>query len=126
MGSVSFGTRRPCPSPLFLFRKGVRRGCESGVPHPNFSCLSLFESPDRRAILLSPAKEGRSPRLTPSSSQPGLLLIIVLGILTTYGDYVLGQFALEYPGIHSVSDIGYIMGGVVGREIFAASYAIFM
>lgn len=110
----------------------------AAVSHDVFVAEEGGEGPDFRGVgsagatvLLLKTQFGLGVLSLPSVMNtvglvPGLLLIIVLGILTTYGDYVLGQFALEYPGIHSVSDIGYIMGGVVGREIFAASYAIFM
>ena len=32
---------------------------------------------------------------------PGILLIIFLGVVTTYGDYQIGQFRNTYPGVHS-------------------------
>lgn len=37
---------------------------------------------------------------------------------------VLGQFYLQFPGLHSVGDVGFVMGGIVGREIIGWSYFV--
>ncbi|KAL7416385.1 transmembrane amino acid transporter [Mrakia frigida] len=56
---------------------------------------------------------------------PGMLLILVLGVITTYGDYEIGRFGRVYGGVHSVGDVGYILAGVWGREILGWSYMLY-
>ncbi|KAL9081575.1 MAG: hypothetical protein Q9159_007239 [Coniocarpon cinnabarinum] len=50
---------------------------------------------------------------------PGVILIIFLGLFATYTSYLLIQFKLNHPQVHSMGDAGFILFGVVGREIFA-------
>jgi hypothetical protein len=47
----------------------------------------------------------------------GLLLILILGVLAGYTGYVIGQFKLKYPQVHSMADAGMIIFGPVGREL---------
>ncbi|MCJ1244422.1 hypothetical protein MMC30_001620 [Trapelia coarctata] len=56
---------------------------------------------------------------------PGLLLILVLGILATYTGYVIGQFKARYPQVHSMADAGMILLGPFGRELFGFAQLIF-
>ncbi|KAL3490052.1 transmembrane amino acid transporter protein-domain-containing protein [Aspergillus germanicus] len=56
---------------------------------------------------------------------PGCILIIGLGVLTTYTGYVLGQFKLRYPHIHNMSDAAEILFGAWGREIVTVAQIIF-
>ncbi|KAL7411377.1 transmembrane amino acid transporter protein-domain-containing protein [Mrakia frigida] len=56
---------------------------------------------------------------------PGILLVIFLGIITTYGDYEIGRFRNRYAGVHSVGDVGFVMGGVIGREVLGWCYWLY-
>lgn len=47
----------------------------------------------------------------------GLSLIFVLGILSTYNGYVIGQFKLAYEGVCSMGDAGRVIMGRVGQVI---------
>ncbi|KAJ8071255.1 hypothetical protein OCU04_001589 [Sclerotinia nivalis] len=55
----------------------------------------------------------------------GVISIIGLGIFTTYSGYVLWQFKMRYPQIVTYGDIGGVMLGAWGREIFGAAYVIY-
>ncbi|CDZ96483.1 Amino acid transporters [Phaffia rhodozyma] len=57
---------------------------------------------------------------------PGLILIIFFGIVATYGDYVVGQFRVRHPGVHTLGDIGYIVGGKWGRELMGWGFCLLM
>ncbi|KAK4497063.1 hypothetical protein PRZ48_011512 [Zasmidium cellare] len=65
---------------------------------------------------------------------PGLILIVGIGIIATYTGYVIGQFRLRYPRVHSFADAGEILfeplgWGKVGKEVFSAAqviYAVFI
>lgn len=61
----------------------------------------------------------------------GILLILGLGALATYSGYVLGQFKLAYPYIHTFADAMEIVMtpigmGAIAKEFFGACQVIFM
>ncbi|KAI9647749.1 hypothetical protein NHQ30_004136 [Ciborinia camelliae] len=55
----------------------------------------------------------------------GLCCIIALGIFSTYSGYVLWQFKMRFPQITNYGDIGGVLLGPWGREIFGAAYIIY-
>ncbi|KAF2181963.1 transmembrane amino acid transporter [Zopfia rhizophila CBS 207.26] len=56
---------------------------------------------------------------------PGLILIIFLGIFATYTSYLLVQFKLRHPEVHSMGDAGFILFGPFGRELLAFGTIVF-
>ncbi|GJN89391.1 hypothetical protein Rhopal_002371-T1 [Rhodotorula paludigena] len=52
----------------------------------------------------------------------GVLVIVAISALTTWANYVVVMFKLKHPEVYSMADIGYLMGGVLGREFLGASY----
>ncbi|OJJ58068.1 hypothetical protein ASPSYDRAFT_1178640 [Aspergillus sydowii CBS 593.65] len=57
---------------------------------------------------------------------PCIILIIGLGVVATYTGYVLGQFKLAYPHIHSMADAGEVLLGRFGREVLGAAQLLFL
>jgi Na+/proline symporter len=60
---------------------------------------------------------------------PGLVILLVVGFMATYAGYVIGQFKLAYPHVHSMGDAGEILFGFWGREISgigAVAFIIFI
>lgn len=55
----------------------------------------------------------------------GIIAILSLGIFTTYSGYILWQFRMRYPQVSSYVDIGGIMFGSWGRELFGIAYVIY-
>ncbi|KAF1349148.1 transmembrane amino acid transporter protein-domain-containing protein [Delphinella strobiligena] len=55
----------------------------------------------------------------------GLIALVGLGIFSTYSGYVLWQFRMRYPQITNYGDIGGVLLGPIGREIFGAAYIIY-
>lgn len=53
---------------------------------------------------------------------PGIILIILSGVITTWADTVIGIFKKGHPEVYSVADVGGIMGGRFGRELFGSMY----
>ena len=49
-----------------------------------------------------------------------------LGILATYTGYVIGQFKLRYPHVHSMADAGEVMLGAFGRELLGTAQVVFL
>ncbi|RPB28604.1 amino acid transporter [Terfezia boudieri ATCC MYA-4762] len=56
----------------------------------------------------------------------GIILIIGLGIIATYTGYVLGQFKIKYPYVHTMGDAGQILAGAWGREICGIAQTTFL
>lgn len=54
----------------------------------------------------------------------GVLALIGIGLFVTYGGYVLWQFRMRYPQVASYTDIGEILLGRIGKEIFGAAFVI--
>ncbi|GAA5824526.1 hypothetical protein JCM11251_000459 [Rhodosporidiobolus azoricus] len=58
---------------------------------------------------------------------PGIIVIIVVAILTTFTDwYVGGPWKRLHPQCYSVSDCGAVMFGSIGKEIYAVGYWLLM
>ncbi|KAH8196262.1 hypothetical protein TruAng_009564 [Truncatella angustata] len=55
----------------------------------------------------------------------GLTAIIGLGLFASYSGYVLWQFRMRYPQVASYTDIGTVLMGRFGREVFGAAYVIY-
>ncbi|EAW09004.1 amino acid transporter [Aspergillus clavatus NRRL 1] len=49
---------------------------------------------------------------------PAIILMIGLGLMSTYTGYTIGQFKWRYPHIHSMADAGEVLLGAFGRELF--------
>ncbi|KAJ5819986.1 hypothetical protein N7474_005577 [Penicillium riverlandense] len=49
---------------------------------------------------------------------PAVIIIVGLGILATYTGYVIGQFKLRYPEVHSMGDAGAVLFGRFGMARF--------
>lgn len=60
-----------------------------------------------------------------ANATSGIILIVGLGIISTYSGYVIGQFRQRYPSIHSMADAADVMLGPWGREIFGVAQLIF-
>ncbi|WWC63883.1 uncharacterized protein I303_106488 [Kwoniella dejecticola CBS 10117] len=48
---------------------------------------------------------------------PGVILLVVWGVLFTYYAYVMYQFRMKIPGIHSIADAAHVMGGSIARDV---------
>ena len=53
---------------------------------------------------------------------PGIILIIASGLITTWADTVIGLFKRGHPEVYSIADVGGIMAGRFGRELFGGMY----
>ena len=54
---------------------------------------------------------------------PGLVVLIVIGIITTWSNYMIGVFKKNHPSVYSIDDVGYKLFGKTGRELF---YVVFV
>lgn len=53
-------------------------------------------------------------------------MIVGLGALATYTGYVIGQFKLRYPFVHSMGDAGDVLMGRFGRELLGNAQLLFL
>ncbi|KAE8152087.1 amino acid transporter [Aspergillus avenaceus] len=56
---------------------------------------------------------------------PALILIVGLGLVSTYSGYVIGQFRQRYPFVHSMADAGFILMGPIGRAVIEVAQLLF-
>ncbi|GAA6006488.1 uncharacterized protein JCM10292_003791 [Rhodotorula paludigena] len=57
---------------------------------------------------------------------PGIIILIVIAILTTWTDYYIGIFKMKHPTVYSVADCGKLMFGRFGQELFGIGYWLLM
>ncbi|KAL1628021.1 hypothetical protein SLS56_006062 [Neofusicoccum ribis] len=57
---------------------------------------------------------------------PGIFLIVVFGLFSTYSGYVIGQFYLKYPSTHTFADAAYLMGGPIAKEIMGIAQCLIL
>lgn len=55
---------------------------------------------------------------------PGIICLVAVAVITTWSDYVVGTFKRRHPEVYSIADAAEMMFGPVGREIFAATFAL--
>ncbi|BGP41498.1 hypothetical protein JCM10449v2_005487 [Rhodotorula kratochvilovae] len=78
-------------------------------------------------VLLAKTQIGLGVLSIPSVFQtvgiiPGVIIIVVLAIMTTWSGEVIGKFKLRHPEVYSLSDCGRLMFGRVGDEVFGLAY----
>ncbi|GFZ50383.1 hypothetical protein JCM24511_08140 [Saitozyma sp. JCM 24511] len=64
--------------------------------------------------------------LSATGGVPGSLIILVIGLLTTWSGHVVGQFKLKHPEVYAMDGVGYILAGKWGRELYSIVYPLFM
>ncbi|KAL4778886.1 transmembrane amino acid transporter protein-domain-containing protein [Aspergillus varians] len=47
---------------------------------------------------------------------PAIILLVGIGLMSTYTGYTIGQFRLAYPHVQSMADAGEVLAGSFGRE----------
>lgn len=56
---------------------------------------------------------------------PGVIILLVIAVITTWSSYVVGQFKLNHPQVYGIPDVGMLLFGKVGRDIFAIAFCLF-
>jgi hypothetical protein len=57
---------------------------------------------------------------------PGIFCIISLGIIATYTGWIIGEFKLAHPGVHTFADCGELIAGPIGREVMAVGQTLIL
>lgn len=53
---------------------------------------------------------------------PGVILLLVVGGITTWSDYMVGVFKVNHPEVYGVDDVGQIIFGKIGKEVLAFAF----
>lgn len=53
---------------------------------------------------------------------PGIIIIITIGTIITWSDYVVGTFKINHPEVYTLADVGFIIAGPIGREVLGFAY----
>ncbi|KAJ5682504.1 Amino acid transporter transmembrane [Penicillium macrosclerotiorum] len=56
---------------------------------------------------------------------PSIIVLLGLGVITTYTGYIMGQMKLRFPQITTMADAGEVIAGKFGREFVGACWIIF-
>ncbi|CAG8348748.1 unnamed protein product [Penicillium salamii] len=56
---------------------------------------------------------------------PGNILLVIMAGITTWSDYMVGVIKLHHPDVYGIDDVGRILFGRIGYELFGAAYAIY-
>ena len=55
---------------------------------------------------------------------PGVICLLIVGIITTWTNYMIGQFKLNHRSVYSIDDMGEKALGRFGKEFFAGAYLL--
>ncbi|KAJ5231276.1 amino acid transporter [Penicillium citrinum] len=56
---------------------------------------------------------------------PGIICILAVAAITTWSNYVIGQFKLNHPEVYAIDDAGELMFGRTGREVLGIGVCIY-
>ncbi|KAF5529962.1 amino acid transporter [Fusarium mexicanum] len=57
---------------------------------------------------------------------PGVICMLIIAALTTWGAYVIGPFKLKHPEIYGIDDATGLVFGRVGRELVSIGFSLFL
>ncbi|EXJ71673.1 uncharacterized protein A1O5_05481 [Cladophialophora psammophila CBS 110553] len=54
-----------------------------------------------------------------------LIVIAVIAVIATWSDYFVGVFKLRHRSVYSLDDVGQLLFGRIGREIFGVAFVLY-
>lgn len=55
---------------------------------------------------------------------PGVIIILVIGFMTTWAAWMVGQFKTRHPHVYGIDDAGRMIAGRIGREFFFWAFVL--
>lgn len=55
---------------------------------------------------------------------PGIICLLVIAVITTWSDYMVGAFKLRHPEVYGIDDVGRLLFGSIGREVMGVAYVL--
>ncbi|KAE8154133.1 transmembrane amino acid transporter protein-domain-containing protein [Aspergillus avenaceus] len=56
---------------------------------------------------------------------PGVIVLLVIATITTWSDYMIGIFKIRHREIYGIDDVGSLIFGRIGREVFGFAFCIY-
>ena len=56
---------------------------------------------------------------------PGVIIILVIAVMTSWSNYIIGQFKAKHPDVYGIDDVGRKLFGRVGYEFFGVTFALY-
>ncbi|WZH47109.1 amino acid transporter [Fusarium acuminatum] len=56
---------------------------------------------------------------------PGVICLLVVAIITTWSNYIVGVFKVNHPEVYGIDDASKLIFGTIGREVLAAGFSLF-
>lgn len=53
---------------------------------------------------------------------PGVIILIAVAAITTWSNYIVGVFKLKHRHIYGIDDVGQLLFGRIGKELFAIAF----
>ncbi|KAG8423486.1 hypothetical protein J3458_000376 [Metarhizium acridum] len=57
---------------------------------------------------------------------PGVILLLVIGTVTTWSAYMIGVFKLRHRQVYGIDDAGGLIFGRIGREVFGVAFTLLL
>ncbi|WOO82923.1 N amino acid transport system protein [Vanrija pseudolonga] len=98
-----------------------------GEGHVNYTSMGWIKA----AVILLKTQIALGVLAMPTALQsvgavPGALVIFGIALLTSWAGYVVGTFKRNHPEVYSMAEVGGVLAGKMGQEVFTAIYAAFM
>ncbi|PSN72433.1 putative amino acid transporter [Corynespora cassiicola Philippines] len=56
---------------------------------------------------------------------PGVITLTLIGIITSWSGYMVGEFKLKHRDVYGIEDVGQKLFGAVGREVLGFAFSLF-
>jgi amino acid permease len=56
---------------------------------------------------------------------PGVIVILIIAVMTSWSNYIVGVFKLAHPDVYGIDDVGRKLFGRIGYEIFGITFALY-
>ena len=55
---------------------------------------------------------------------PGVITLTLIGIITSWSGYMVGEFKLKHRDVYGIEDVGQKLFGAVGREVLGFAFSL--
>lgn len=55
---------------------------------------------------------------------PGIIVLLLIAAITTWSDWMIGVFKLRHPHVYGIDDVGRMLFGRIGYEVFGATFCL--
>ncbi|KAI9652630.1 MAG: hypothetical protein M1821_008349 [Bathelium mastoideum] len=57
---------------------------------------------------------------------PGVICLLIVAIMTSWSDYIVGRFKLRHADVYGIDDVGRKLFGRIGYEVFGITFALYV